>query len=60
VRDDRRYVVALHFIEYSEEMSDIVHWLIKRLKMLKIRIRRVFLDKGFCSKPVLRYWISTN
>ena len=54
VRDARRYVVALHFIEYGQEMADIVRWLIKRLKTLKIRIRRVFLDKGFCSKPVFK------
>jgi hypothetical protein len=54
VRDDRRYVVALRFIEYGEAMADIVRWLIKRLKALKFRIRRVFLDKGFCSKPVFK------
>jgi hypothetical protein len=54
VRDDRRYVVALRFIEYGEEMADIVRWLIKRLKSLKFRIRRVFLDKGSCSKPVFK------
>ena len=54
VRDERRYVVALRFIEYGEEMADIVRWLIKRLKALKFRIRRVFLDKGFCSKPVFK------
>lgn len=54
VRNNRRYVVALRFIEYGEEMADIVRWLIKRLKALKIRIRRVFLDKGFCSKPVFK------
>jgi len=54
VRDDRRYVVALRFIEYGEEMADIVRWLMKRLKSLKFRIRRVFLDKGFCSKPVFK------
>jgi hypothetical protein len=54
VRDDRRYVVALRFIEYGQEMADIVRWLIKRLKALKFRIRRVFLDKGFCSKPVFK------
>jgi hypothetical protein len=52
VQDHRRYVVALRFIEYGEEMADIVRWLLKRLKSLKFRIRRVFLDKGFCSKPV--------
>jgi putative transposase len=54
VRDHRRYVVALRFIEYGEEMADIVRWLLKRLKSLKFRIRRVFLDKGFCSKPVFK------
>jgi len=54
VRDNRRYVVALRFIEYGEEMADIVRWLLKRLKALKFRIRRVFLDKGFCSKPVFK------
>ena len=54
VRDNRRYVVALRFIEYGEEMADIVRWLLKRLKTLKIRMRRVFLDKGFSSKPVFK------
>lgn len=54
VRDQRRYVVALRFIEYGEEMAAIVRWLLKRLKSLQFRIRRVFLDKGFCSKPVFK------
>jgi putative transposase len=54
VRDQRRYVVALRFIEYGEEIAEIVRWLIKRLKALKIRMRRAFLDKGFCSKPVFK------
>ncbi len=54
VHDDRRYVVALRFVEYGEEMADIVRWLIKRLKSLKIGIRRVFLDKGFCAEPVFK------
>jgi len=52
VHDHRRYVVALRFVEYGEEIADIVRWLLKQLKTLKIRLRRVFLDKGFCSKPV--------
>ncbi|BCX03841.1 MAG: ISH3 family transposase ISH3B [Candidatus Roseilinea sp.] len=54
VRDHRRYVLALRFIEYGEELADIVRWLIKRVKSLKIGIRRVFLDKGFCSQPVFK------
>jgi len=35
-------------------MAYIVRWLIKRLKTLKIRIRRVFLDKGFCSNSAFK------
>lgn len=54
VHDNQRFVVALRFIEYGEEMADIVRWLIKRVKALKFCIRRVFLDKGFCSKPVFK------
>jgi putative transposase len=54
VHNNRRFVVALRFVEYGEEMADIVRWLIKRVKSLKIRLRRVFLDKGFCSKPVFK------
>ena len=63
VHDNRRFVVALRFVEYGEEMADIIRWLIKRVKSLKIRIRRVFLpapvpqaqvDKGFCFKPVFK------
>jgi len=54
VHNDQRFVVALRFVEYGEEMADIVRWLIKRVKALKIGIRRVFLDKGFCAKPVFK------
>lgn len=54
VHDNRRYVVALRFIEYGEEMVDILCWLLERLKSLKIGIRSLFLDKGFCSIPVFK------
>jgi putative transposase len=54
VHDNQRFVIALRFVEYGEEMADIVRWLIKRVKSLKIHLRRVFLDKGFCSKPVFK------
>lgn len=53
VRDKHRYVVALRFIEAGEPLAEIVRGLLKRLKALKLGIRRVFLDKGFCSQPVL-------
>jgi putative transposase len=54
VHNKRRYVVALRFIQAGEETVEIVRWLLNRLKSLGIRIRRLYMDKGFCTIPVFR------
>lgn len=54
VHDTQRYVLALRFVEKGESMETIVAWLLKRLKSMGISIRYVYLDKGFCSVPVLK------
>ena len=54
VHDNQRYVLALRFVEKGESMETIVAWLLKRLKSMGIYIRYVYLDKGFCSVPVLK------
>jgi len=54
VHDDRRYVVALRFVEKGESMEKIVAWLLNRLKSIGISIKRAYFDKGFCSVPVLK------
>lgn len=50
----RRYVVAVRFIEAGEPMVQIVRWLLDRVKTLKIWVRRVYLDKGFCTIEVFK------
>jgi len=37
VHDDRRFVVAIRFVEYSEEMADIVRWLILQRNVRQLR-----------------------
>lgn len=54
VHDKRRYVLALRFVKTGETMADIVRWLLDRVKQLKIKVRRVYLDKGFCSVDVFK------
>jgi putative transposase len=54
VHDQQRYVLALRFVEKGESMETIVAWLLKRLKSIGISIRYAYLDKGFCSVPVLK------
>ena len=54
VHDNQRFVVALRFVEKGESMQEIVAWLFDRLKSIGISIKRAYLDKGFCSVPVLK------
>jgi putative transposase len=54
VHDKRRYTLAIRFVQLGETMNEIVRWLLDRVKRLKIRLRRVYLDAGFANVPVLR------
>lgn len=54
VHDRRRYVLALYFVQLHDAMHEIVRKLLDRLYTLKIRLRRMLLDKGFCSAAVFR------
>jgi putative transposase len=54
VHDKRRYTLAIRFVQLGETMDAIVRWLLDRVKRLKIKVRRVYLDAGFASVPVLR------
>jgi hypothetical protein len=54
VHDKRRYVLALVFVDKGTPMAAVVRQLLDRVKRLKIKVRRVYLDKGFCSVPVFK------
>lgn len=54
VHDKRRYTLALRFVRRGETMAQVVRGRLDRVKRLKIKVRRVYLDAGFASVPVLR------
>lgn len=54
VHDKRRYTLALLFMRLGQTMDQVVRALLDRVKRLKIKVRRVYLDAGFASIPVLR------
>lgn len=54
VHDQRRYTLALRFVRKGESMHTVVRWLLNRVKRLKLRLRRVYLDAGFASVPVFQ------
>lgn len=54
VHDKRRYTVALLFVRLGQTMGEVVRQLLDRVKRLNFKVRRVYLDAGFCSVPVLK------
>ena len=53
VHQDQRYELGVTFVWADESMGQVVERLVQRVRSLKLRIRRAYLDKGFCSYAVL-------
>ena len=50
-----RVTLALLFVRPEDSLPEILASLIRRVRILGIEIKRLFLDKGFCSIPIFRY-----
>jgi hypothetical protein len=55
VHHQRRYELALTFVWADESMEKVTQRLILQAKTLGLRIRRAYLDKGFCGKEVFHF-----
>ena len=54
VHDKRRYTLILVFVRLGQTMAEVVRHLLDRLKRLDFKVRRLYLDAGFCSVAVLK------
>lgn len=54
VHDKRRYTLLLIFVRLGQTMAEVVRQLLDRLKRLDFKVRRLYLDAGFCSVAVLK------
>jgi hypothetical protein len=52
---DLRVTLAIHFVLPEDETAKTVEILLQRVKKCQIRIKRLFLDKGFGSIAVMAY-----
>lgn len=52
VHDQRRYELALTFVWADETMAQVVERLLAHKNRLNLRVRRAYLDKGFCAREV--------
>jgi len=51
---DVRFTLAVVFVHPKDELTKIVKQLLRRVKALKIKVKRYYFDRGFCSIAVLR------
>jgi len=47
-----RLTLALLFVRPEDDLAEIVAALLRRLRILGVKVRRLYLDKGFCSIPI--------
>ena len=52
---EMRLTLALLFVRPEDQLPEIVAALLRRLRILGVKVRLLYFDKGFCSIPVLRY-----
>lgn len=57
---DMRLTLALLFVRPEDDLAEIVAALLRRLRILGFKARRLYLDKGFCSIPIMRYIAQTG
>ena len=55
----RRITLALHAVRRDETTVCIITSLLDRMYELKVKIKRLYLDRGFYSVPVIR-WLQAN
>lgn len=51
---DVRFTLAVEFVRPGDDLIKILKRLLRRVKALKIRLKRGYVDKGFCSIPVMQ------
>jgi hypothetical protein len=51
---DMRLTLAVLFVRPEDKLPELVAALLRRLRILGLQVKRLYLDKGFCSIPVLR------
>ena len=50
-----RVTLAVLFVRPEDKLPELVAAFLRRLRILGLRIRRLYFDKAFCTIPVLRY-----
>lgn len=55
IRKNKRVTVAMSYVKAEEKRLQVLKRLLARLAALDIRVRRLYLDRGFASVAIIRY-----
>ncbi|MBA4379418.1 MAG: hypothetical protein C0393_01805 [Anaerolinea sp.] len=53
IRNGTRMTLAVEFVKPGDDLNRILKRLLRRVRALCIRFKRLYLDKGFCSIPIM-------
>jgi putative transposase len=56
----RRFTIAIKYVRAEESLVDVVSYLLSEISGLDIKIRCLFLDKGFFTAHIINYLKSTK
>jgi putative transposase len=54
IADGVRFTLAVLFVQPQDTVAELLASLLRRLGLLGLAVRRLYLDKGFCTIPVCR------
>jgi putative transposase len=54
IADGVRFTLAVLFVQPQDTVAQLLASLLRRLRIVGLSVRRLYLDKGFCTIPVLR------
>lgn len=54
IADGVRFTLAVLFVQPQDTVAELLASLLRRLGILGVAVRRLYLDKGFCTIPVCR------
>jgi hypothetical protein len=60
VRRNKRVTLAMHAVHRQETLVATVTYLLAMLTTLRVRVKRLYLDRGFYSVPVIRWLKALN
>jgi putative transposase len=55
VKSNKRYTLALTLVRRSDKVLGVLQRLLNRVKSMEVRIKRLFLDRGFDNNAVIGY-----